>query len=392
MGLLSSLAIGANGKRKIGAGDAPRFDQRYTIYNRATWDPSMQEDRHKSYYGNHVFGDRSGYTLEDWAFAMACWNLERRFGHGSLAGNEDLTRWELPEDEVRKVSRLVPGEKWVVSDPAQMSKDVKRVTRFLGACLVGICRTDQRWVYSHRFHRITSQYESIEVPRDYQHAIVYAVEMDDKAIRTSPTYPAMAAAAKCYSDMVYVSGMLAHFIRTLGYRAIPCGNDTALSIPMAIEAGLGELGRHGQLITQEFGPRIRLGKVFTDLPLVPDKPIEFGVAEFCSTCRRCAENCPGQAISFGEPTTEGPSVSNNNGIYKWYINPERCFEFWCRNEGGVCGNCVRVCPFNKPSGWLHDGARFLARNAPWLDPLLLRLDKLFGYGKRMSVEQFWGRA
>jgi epoxyqueuosine reductase len=380
----------ANSKKKIGSGDAARFDQRNTIYNRTTWDPAMEENGQK-WYGARVFEDRSGYTLEDWAFAMAAWNLERRFGHGSLAGNSGLTQWDMAEEEVRKLSRLASGQKYNVSDRAQMSKDVKRVARFLGACLVGICRTDQRWVYSHRFNRLTSEYEAVDIPPEYESAIVYAVEMDYQVIALSPAYTSIAAAALGYSGMVYVSGLLAHFIRTLGYKAIPCGNDTALSIPMAIEAGLGTLGRHGMLITEKFGPRVRLGKVFTDLPLVPDEPIESGTTRFCWTCRRCAENCPAQAISFGEPTTEGPSISNNNGIYKWYINPEKCFEFWARNRGGGCANCVRVCPFNKPPGWLHDTCRIMVRNTPWLDPLLLRLDKFFGYGKRARAEQFWGR-
>lgn len=75
MGLLSSQAIGANSKRKIGSGDAPRFDQRHTIYMRTTWDPFLLDYRQK-WYGDHVFGDRPGYTLKDWAFAHACWNLD----------------------------------------------------------------------------------------------------------------------------------------------------------------------------------------------------------------------------------------------------------------------------------------------------------------------------
>lgn len=295
----------ANSRKKIGSGDAARFDQRNTIYNRTTWDPAMEENGQK-WYGARVFEDRSGYTMEDWAFAMAAWNLERRFGHGSLAGNSGLTQWYMAEEEVRKLSRLAPGQKYSVSDRAQMSNDVKRVTRFLGACLVGICRTDQRWVYSHRFNRLTSEYEALDIPPEYKSAIVYAVEMDYQVTALSPAYTSIAAAALAYSGMVYVSGLLAHFIRTLGYKAIPCGNDTALSIPMAVEAGLGALGRHGMLITEKFGPRVRLGKVFTDLPLVPDEPIEFGAARFCWTCRRCAENCPAQAIPFGKPTTEGP--------------------------------------------------------------------------------------
>lgn len=188
--------------------------------------------------------------------------------------------------------------------------------------------------------------------------------------------------------MAFVASSLSHYIRSLGYQAIPTGNDTALSVPIAIDAGLGELGRNGMLITERFGPRVRLSKVFTDMPLVPDKPIEFGVAEFCASCKRCAEECPSGAVSPGEPTTEGLTISNNSGIYKWYIDPEKCLDFWARNNGS-CENCVRVCSFNKLPGRLHGAVRFSVKNTPRLNPLLVRMDKLFGYGRRVKTEDVW---
>jgi len=128
------------------------------------------------------------------------------------------------------------------------------------------------------------------------------------------------------SELRRAPSMGARFIRGLGYKAIPCGNDTALSIPLAIDAGLGELGRNGLLITPEFGPRVRLSKVFTDLSLVPDEPIEFGVVEFCEKCETCARYCPSQAIIYGERTTQPHNISNNMaGQLKWPVNVDRCF-------------------------------------------------------------------
>ena len=85
-------------------------------------------------------------------------------------------------------------------------------------------------------------------------------------------------------------------IRSLGYEAIPCGNDTTQSIPLAIDAGFGELGRNGLLITPEFGPRQRICKVLTNLPLVADKPIDFGMQSYCETCHACGFACPAKAI------------------------------------------------------------------------------------------------
>lgn len=380
-------------KKKIGSGEAERFDQRNTMYSRPR-DPEKSGpeilDIGRRHYGVKHFGKAPGHTLRDWAFSMAMWYLERWWGFGLMVGNEGLLTW-FPDETKRTLrDRMEPGSRWEVSDPEEMSRNVKKAGLFMGASLVGICKLDRRWIYSHRFHPHTHEHTLInDIPEEFQYAVVMAHEMPYELMQTSPAYGAFASTGLGYSMMVFVASSLAHYIRSLGYKAIPTGNDTALSVPMAIDAGLGELGRSGMLITEKFGPRVRISKVFTDLPLVPDTPIEFGVTEFCASCKRCAKECPGGGISFEEPTTEGPTISNNNGIYKWYINPEKCLDFWARNNG-ACGNCVRVCPFNKPLGKLHDGVRYLVRNAPWLDPLLERMDMLFGYGRRVKTEDVWG--
>ena len=70
--------------------------------------------------------------------------------------------------------------------------------------------------------------------------------------------------------------------------AVASMNDSALAIPLAVQAGLGEVGRHSLLITREYGPRLRLGKSFTDMPLEIDEPVRLGVKEFCDICQRCS--------------------------------------------------------------------------------------------------------
>ncbi len=380
-----------NTKIKIGSGDAARFDQKNMVYRRALWDATVEEFAPK-FYAQRVVGDKPGYTLLEWAFKDAAWYVERAVAKGNQTGDFGLYKWEVDPKEFAVITRLVPGQKYTVTDPAEMSRDIKRVAKFLGADITGICRVDRRWVYSHHYSHAyegTTEHWPIEVPEEYEYAVVMAVEMDYPAIMTSPSGTNIAAAADGYSKMAFVAGRLAHFIRIMGYKAIPSGNDTALCIPMGVDAGLGQLGRNGILVTEKLGPRLRLCKVFTDLPLVPDKPIDFGVTEFCNSCKRCAENCPGQAISFDEPTDQPRNISNNSGLLKWPIDAEKCLRYWVQNDSFACSNCIRVCPFNKPPGWLHDSARSLVRNAPWLDPLLVRLDKLFGYGNRMKAEDFW---
>ena len=142
------------------------------------------------------------------------------------------------------------------------------------------------------------------------------------------------------------------------------------------------------LITPEYGPRVRISKVLTDLPLVPDEPIEFGVIEYCEKCKKCAQYCPSQSILWGARTTEPNDMSNASGELKWPINAESCFAFWARNEGS-CMNCIRVCPFNKPTGWLHDMVRWMIKHTPWLDSFLVKMDDLFGYGKQEKAGKYW---
>jgi epoxyqueuosine reductase len=378
--------------RKIGTGEVGRFDQRNTMFNRPR-DPERSSpeilEMGKKHYGVHSFKDKEGYTMLDWAFAMGSWYLERWWGFGNMVGNEGLYEWFPDQSKITERDRIPLGQKWDVSDPGNITRIIKKAAIYMGASAVGICRLDRRWIYSHRFDPRTLEHPPIDdISDDFTHAIVMIHEMDYTLMRTAPAYGEFAAGGRGYSMMAYVASSMAHFIRDLGYKAIPCGNDTALSIPMAIDAGLGELGRNGLLITPWFGPRVRISKVLTTLPLIPDKPIEIGVRKMCEVCGKCAKACPGQCINFDEPTTEGLTLSNNHGIYKWYINPENCFQFWVRNKGD-CANCIRVCVFNKPNTWFHSLVRWHVRNLSQFDSIYLWMDDLFGFGKRMKMEGVW---
>jgi reductive dehalogenase len=233
-------------------------------------------------------------------------------------------------------------ERYEVEDSSEMAERVKRTALFYGADLVGIAELNERWIY--RNMRYTM--EPIKLPQDLRYAIVMALEMDETGIATSPGCPASAATGLGYSRMAFVTSTLAEFIRNLGYSAVPAGNDVGLSVPLAIDAGLGELGRHGMLITPEYGPRVRLCKVYTDLPLEVDHPVEFGVGEFCKGCKLCAETCPVEAISRKrDPGWEPACSSSSPGALKWYVDGEKCYVYWLDN-GTDCSNCVMVCPFN----------------------------------------------
>lgn len=367
-----------------------RFDQKNEFYKRSWWDPGVRNIYEKVYGQRITPGEKAGWTLPEIALGEGAWYLERAFGHGNVIGQHGPFAWEERPSEFG-FGRIAEGLKVDFTDPEKMTRDVKNVARYFGADLVGVCELDRRWIYSHSYNRYTKEYKPLEIPEEYKYAIAMAFEMDYDLIKYAPSHIANGATGMGYSKMAFTTGLLARFIRVLGYKAIPCGNDTATSVPVAMQAGLGELGRHGLLITREYGPRVRLSKIFTNLPLVPDQPIEFGVTEFCSKCKKCADSCPGQAIIHGERITEPHNVSNASGQLKWPINAEKCLSFWGVNKS-TCIVCIRVCPFNKYMNWFHRSVRWLgAEHMPWAASLFVKMDDLLGYGKQAKAQDFWDR-
>lgn len=371
-------------------GKVERFDQKNYMFKRAWWDASQQK------YGGMYFLERwdgiellkrtkVGFTWKDAAFEEAAWRLESEFGRANTVGNYGLYAWDFNESLWMKPPE---GVKLTVDDPAKMTADIKKVATFFGASLVGICKIDKRWVYSHSYNTFAKESTPLEVPEECKYAIAIAIEMDYEFLKMSPVQTSAAGVAFGYSQMALTAGLLTRFIHNLGYKAIPSGNDMACSIPIAIDAGLGELGRNGLLITQKFGPRIRLCKIFTDLPLVPDKPIEFGVWDFCRKCKKCSKECPSRSIPDGEPSEKVHNISNREGLSRWAVNGETCFKFWATNHAS-CSNCIRSCPFNKQIGLLHDSIRWGIKHLPWANKLFLQFDDLLGYGKQAVSHHFW---
>ena len=365
-----------------------RFRQKLDIFNRATWDDTVRTPKaigfFKSYFTDlATFKAADGFHHRDYALRNASWYV------ADFTADLFETSQDRKEGFLDYYTILRPGAKTVLegSTPEQNSKDVKRAAKFLGSDLVGICEFDERWVYSHNYSRMSGKEKQMELPTDLPYVVVIANAMDLDTIGTVPSALSGAAVGQGYSRDIIALLSLAAYIRNLGYRAYASLNDTALSVPIAIQAGLGEYGRHGMLITPEFGPRVRMAKIFTDLPLVPDKPISFGVRQMCEVCRRCSDNCPPKAIPSGPPQTEPIGVSNLIGVTKWTTDAEKCFKFWAA-QSTDCSICVRVCPYNKDfSKPIHHIGRRLAGS--FLRGFMVWLDVKLGYGKRARPGRWW---
>jgi len=397
-------------ERKYIVGPVPRFDQKMDMFKRCRWDPTAGWAPEKDSYldmatRRYPPEERAGFILQDLALRQAVtWGIRMRsvyFTPRALEAIPELPPGIVDDSLTYRMSsvdsggenlgaplNLDKGTKLDASDPQKAARDIKKVATYFGADLVGITELDKQWLYSHTYDAYTKESKPLELPEEYKYIIVMAFAEDHDMLRYPLSHIADATAGMGYSKMAITSTYLARFIKLIGYKAIPCSNDTAPSIPLAMRVGLGELGRNGLLITPEFGPRVRLAKVLTDLPLVADTPIEFGVTEFCSKCEICADSCPSHAIIHGERTAKPNSVSNTVGVLKWPIHAERCLKFWASAKR-PCHLCVSTCPFNKQMDWFHRTVLWFVDYVRWADPFYVKMDKLLGYGKPAKAKDFW---
>jgi epoxyqueuosine reductase len=274
-----------------------------------------------------------------------------------------------------------------VKDSGRMAGNIKEAGRFLGADLVGVCELNPAFVYSHTGLRIDfakgTAGQEIHLP--HRCAISLAVEMNFRRMRYSPGWIDNAEVGLGYFNAAKAAVALAAYIRELGYtaRAHFFINEWVLHVPVAVEAGLGELSRNGILITGPFGPRVRLSTVTTDLPLAVDAPIDIGAAATCQVCGKCADNCPSQAIPQG-----GKEIVR--GVEKWNVNPEKCMRFWVANPNkwNDCARCIAVCPWSRPNVWYHRLSTKAAARSGFAIKVLLRADDLIR-GRRPKTRVEW---
>lgn len=367
-----------------------RFNQKYDMFNRAVWDDEVRSERSRRFFESYFtdlaqFRAVEGFQQRDYALRNAAWYIAD-FTADLLEMSDDRKEGFLDTYTMFREGATRKSDAGAEVHTAE----VKRAGKFLGADAVGVCEYDERWVYTHNYTRQKLTDKAMDLPDDLTHVVVIVNEMDHETVQTVPSALSGAATGQGYSRDIIAVLSLTQYIRNLGYRAFASLNDTALSIPLAIQAGLGQYGRHGLLITPQFGPRVRIAKIFTDLPLNADAPIDFGVTETCEICRRCSDACPVKAIPFDAPNFERhDGISHLKGVKKWTINAKQCFKFWA-NQGTDCSICIRVCPYNKDFSKLGNRIlRWMLGNR-WRR-LALWLDVKLKFGARRTAGWWWRR-
>jgi len=242
----------------------------------------------------------------------------------------------------RSQGRLAPVRR-EVSDPAAMAAEIKAKAREMGAGVVGICEMRDEFIVA-----------GARSPLRY--AISLGLPMDRDAMLDVPGVGASREVLRVYHQGSHLTVNLARYIRSLGWPALglPVNSSSEyLHIPIAIAAGLGELGKHGSLICREYGSNFRLTTVLTDLPLAIDRPVDIGVDDLCVGCRICVRECPPDAIFDQKQWVRG--------TLKWYVNFDRCVPYFSDNYG--CAICLEVCPWSEPGRGPDLSARLLATRA-----------------------------
>lgn len=266
------------------------------------------------------------------------------------------------------------------SEAGSMAAYLKGLARYHGAHSAGITELRPYHVYTH-IGRGSGEYGA-PITLDHRYAIAFTVEMDHALVSAAPDAPTIMESARQYVEAAKIAVQLASFIRLLGYpaRAHIDGNYRVIAPLVACDAGLGEIGRMGLLMTPALGPRVRLGVVTTDLPLAVDqRRVEPSIIDFCRVCKKCAACCPPRAI----PRDDRQRI---DGALRWRIDDEVCFRYW-NAIGTDCARCMAVCPYSHPDSPMHNVVRWAARHSGMARRAVVWLDDLF-YG-RVPASKPW---
>ena len=298
---------------------------------------------------------------------------------------------------VKQIMAMVPHQDGEVADAPDVNcgdaeentRALKSLSYLMGAELTGICEMpDYAW-YSH-----VDGGKPVDCHHKYAVVMLIDQEYDTMEGASGDDFISGAQSMRAYMRGAVVAGVMGDLLRRLGFssRSQTNADSEVLHLPLLLLAGLGELSRIGELVLNPFvGPRFKSVVLTTDMPLVPDKPIDFGLQYFCSNCWKCARECPCDAITWGDKVMF-------NGYEMWKLDAERCARYRLTNQRGLaCGRCMKTCPLNKVVTWdgpiATQAASWLGINARWLKPYLVpiavKLDDWLGHGVRNPVKKWW---
>lgn len=343
-----------------------RFDERDIMFARGRLKPGTKE--YKQYYKMRPENEESDKNTRNKPGLLSSLSKYYNVFHNT-APTASFTLTHFMKDMVDGS----PTKNKVNIELQQATDFIKGLTKYFGALHVGITELEPYHIYSH-IGRGSGEYGA-EINLNHKYAVAFTVEMSHEILANAPRSGTLMESAKQYVEAGRVAVQLAHAIRDLGYpaRAHIDGDYRVICPLVARDAGLGEIGRMGLLMTPTHGPRVRIAVVTTDLPLMPDTYTpNSAMIDFCNICKKCSDNCPSKSISF-DPREE------HNGALCWKIDPDSCYKYW-NVIGTDCGVCMRVCPHSHPASFSHNIVRAGIARSGIFRRFALWLDDVF-YGK-----------
>ena len=268
------------------------------------------------------------------------------------------------------------------ADPRRNADAVKALGYYMGADLVGICRAEPWMYYSH------DDEKGEPIAPYHPYAVVMLIDQGFETMEGSSgdDWISGAQSMRGYMRGALLAGVMAAHLRWLGHssRVHSNAHSEVLHIPAMLMAGLGELSRIGELVLNPFiGPRSKSIVFTTDMPLEADRPIDFGLQAVCAMCRKCARECPCNAISYG------PKVMFN-GYEMWKPDAEKCGRYRLTNaKGSACGRCMKTCPYNREDLVESDRLLWLSIEVPQARRALIDYDDAVGGGARNAAKRWW---
>ena len=349
----------------------------------------MHRLKHVEKPTNIITDEVQRIDLRNTAFQMAA-----RGEYGLTVQKDMLRKINTPKEPINAslhqlLSYLAANQSFKVTDskalttesPAVISRHIKSLGYFLNADIMGICRLPQSAVYSHDVNG-----NPIDI--DYQFAIVIVVSKDYQTVNASGgrDWISDALSYQSYQRSALIAHSMANYIRKLGYPALVehgTGRYDVVMPPLLLWAGIGEVSRCGIVLNPFLGMNFKASAVITNLPLLPDKPIDFGLQDFCQHCTICADACPSQAIPKGDKVMY-------NGYSTWKLNEQKCASFFITNKkGSGCVMCTKVCPWNRPNTWMHNFVRWAVMHTGLTRRIATKIDASRRYPKGNIDEKWW---
>jgi len=304
------------------------------------------------------------------------------FGDARLVYHDEYTApcygaaFQYLEQSIPLSDGIVAPQKKQV-DLKRFKKALRDYICFYGGGDVGFVPLKPHHFYSHKGRHAHNWGEKTD--QTHKTAVVIVVPMRISMIKQAPTSAVIQESAQKYVEAAKISNIAASYIRQFGFsaRAHNDANYETLCVPLAVESGLGELGRMGIFMHKVHGPCVRLAIITTDME-IPTTPSSrnLHMEEFCKICKKCADNCPSGSITHGEE-------QSSRNFKHWSIDQEKCFSYW-KTIGSDCGMCISVCPYTKPDTLIHRLVRFYISRNPLNQRIALFMDDLL-YGRIKKI-------